>query len=114
MKKLLSIAFSFGLLTSLIAGAAVFAQDETQGETVSGNIKAIDTEASTITVSYDEKETVLTATDATVIDKDGEACSLGDLEVGMEVSATYNSDTMEAVEIHATSAEEIPFEAPAW
>jgi hypothetical protein len=32
----------------------------------------------------------------------------------MEVSATYNPDTMEAVEIHATSAEEIPFEAPAW
>jgi hypothetical protein len=38
----------------------------------------------------------------------------------MEVSANYDPDTMEAVEIHATSAveeapaEEIPFEAPAW
>jgi hypothetical protein len=103
MRRLLGLAFSLGLLTTLFTGAAL-AQEE-----ISGTIGAVDTEASTITIAG----TTLTTTDATVIDKDGVACSLGDLEVGMEVSATYNPDTMEAVEIHATSAEEIPFEAPA-
>jgi hypothetical protein len=114
MRKLLSMAFSLGLLTTLFTGAALAQEEETPTEEVSGTIEAVDADASTITIAG----TTLTVTDATVIDKDGEACSLGDLEVGMEVSATYNPDTMEAVEIHATSAvepaEEVPSEAPLW
>ena len=110
MRRLLGLAFSLGLFTTLFTGAAL-AQEE-----ISGSIEAVDTEAITITIAG----TVLTITDATVIDKDEVACSLGDLEVGMEISATYDLDTMEAVEIHATSAteeapaEEIPFEVPTW
>jgi hypothetical protein len=119
MKKLLSITFSFGLLTSFIAGAAVSAQEEALAqETVTGVIEAVDTEANTIAIDG----AILTVTDAAVVDTEGKACSLGDLKEGMEVTATYNPDMMEAVEIHATPAMEeapaeetpAPFEIPTW
>jgi len=45
----------------------------------------------------------LLITDDTVLDLNGEPCSLEDLQVGMEGYSTCNVDTMEAIELHFTS-----------
>jgi hypothetical protein len=126
MKRIARLVCLLGVLSLLLVGGIACEEEgvlpvipeeevippaEEEATTVEGTIEALDTEASTISIADETGAiTALTVTSITVISKDGTPCSLGELEVGMEASATYNPDTMEAAEIHATSPveEEIP------
>jgi len=94
----------------LATGGAVFAQEPELAE-IEGVIKAVDTEAGTVTILPEKGEAViLTITGDTEVYKDGEPATINDLAKDDEVEALYNPGTFEAVKIVAKSPK--PAETP--
>ncbi|MBA7665028.1 hypothetical protein ES703_73094 [subsurface metagenome] len=107
--KILRTMGILALVAGLLLGGtgSAFAQEEEpELAEIEGVIKAVDTEAGTVTIAPEQgKAVILTVTEGTEINKDGETATIEDLVKDDEVEVLYNPGSLEAVKIVAKSPE---------